>query len=151
FRTRRLAIELLERRDLLAVMRIVDWNTMNGPNDAAGDANYSTILQAIGNETVQGNTQRVDILALQETDPPGPGGDSIGRINDVLNSLYSSASYSFVVTPVDGGGDSTGFVYDTTTVSLLNSTQVTAGSTIHNIMRAEFRPVGTNGDDDFYV
>ncbi len=148
---RRLVIETLERRDLLTVMRVVDWNTMNGPNDATGDANYATIFQAIGNETVQGNTQRIDILALQETDPPGPGGNSIGRIDSVLNSLYPSASYSFVVTPVDGGGDSTGFVYDTTTVMLLNAAQVDAGSVTHNIMRAEFRPVGTTGESDFYV
>jgi hypothetical protein len=150
-RARRLVIEALERRDLLAVMRIVDWNTMNGPNDATDDANYSTIFQAIGNETVQGNTKRIDILALQETDPPGPGGDSIGRTTTDLNTLYPSASYSFVVTPVDGGGDSTGFVYDTTTVTLLNSAQVDAGSVTHNIMRAEFRPVGTTGDSDFFV
>ncbi|HEX4415432.1 MAG TPA: lamin tail domain-containing protein [Lacipirellulaceae bacterium] len=151
FRARRLAIEALEHRNLLAVMRIVDWNTMNGPNDAAGDANYSTIFQAIGNETVQGNTKRIDILALEETDPPGPGGNSIGRINTDLNTLYPAASYSFVVTPVDGGGDSTGFVYDTTTVTLLNSMQVDAGSVTHNIMRAEFRPIGTTGDSDFYI
>ena len=72
-RRRRLGFEVLERRDLLAVMRIVDWNTLNGPNDAAGEANFQTVLQAIGNETVQGNTQRIDILALQETDPPGVG------------------------------------------------------------------------------
>ena len=31
-----LGFELLERRDLLAVMRLVDWNTLNGPNDATG-------------------------------------------------------------------------------------------------------------------
>src|SRR3954465_4988813 len=90
---RRLLFEELERRDLLAVMRIVDWNTFNGPNDAAGDANFKTILGAIGNETVQGNTQRIGILALQETDPPGAG-DSITRVKDDLNSLYPTASYS---------------------------------------------------------
>src|SRR3954468_17686272 len=130
---RRLLFEELERRDLLAVMRIVDWNTLNGPNDATGDASFRTVLQAIGNETVQGNTQRVDILALQETDPPG-NGDSIVRVQDVLNTLYSTTSYSLVATPVDGGGDSTGFVYDTTTVSLLESVQVGAGTLTHNIM-----------------
>src|SRR5215212_1582523 len=101
--TRRLLFEELERRDLLAVMRIVDWNTLNGPNDETGDANFRTVLQAIGNETVQGNTQRVDILALQETDPPG-NGDSITRIQNVLNTLYSTTSYSLSASPVDGGG-----------------------------------------------
>ncbi len=150
-RRRRLLFETLERRDLLTVMRVVDWNTMNGPNDATGDANYQTIFQAIGNETVQGNTERIDILALQETDPPGPGNDSIGRIENILNTLYPVTSYSSVVTPVDGGGDSTGFVYDTSTVSLLEAVQVGSGTLTHNVERAKFRPVGTLGTSDFYV
>src|SRR6476620_8971164 len=150
FCARRLVIEELERRDLLAVMRIVDWNTLNGPNDAACDANFRTDLQAIGNETVQGNTQRVDILALEETDPPG-NGDSITRVQDVLNTLYSTTSYTLVSTPVDGGGDSTGFVYDTSTVSLLESVQIGAGTLTHNIMRAKFQPVGAPASSIFYV
>lgn len=149
-RARRLCFEALERRDLLTVMRVVNWNTLNGPNDAADDANFTTVLQAIGNETVQGNTQRIDILALQETDPPGSG-DSIGRVQSVLNTLYPSANYLDVVTSIDGGGDSTGFVFDTTTVSLLASTQVAPGSLTHNAIRGKFRPVGTLGESDFYV
>ena len=148
---RRLLFEELERRDLLTVMRIVDWNTLNGPNDSTGEANFQTILQAIGNETVQGNTERVDILALQETDPAGPGGNSIGRIQSVLNTLYPAASYSSVVSPVDGGGDSTGFVYDTSSVTLLNSVQVGAGTLTHTVMRGEFQPVGGSASSVFYV
>ena len=127
---RRLLFEELERRDLLAVMRIVDWNTFNNPNDAAGDNTFKTIFSAIGNETTAGNTRRIDILALQETDPPGAG-DSITRVKDDLNSLYPTANYSLVVTPADGGGDSTGFVYDASSVSLLESVQVGAGTLIH--------------------
>src|SRR6187401_1239652 len=99
---RRLSFESLESRNLLAVMRIVDWNTLNGPNDATGDANFQTVLQAIGTETVQGNTKRIDILALQETDPAGTGGNSIGRIEAVLDSLYPTASYSLFATSTDG-------------------------------------------------
>src|SRR3954470_14564753 len=132
-RARRLLFEALERRDLLAVMRIVDWNTFNGPNDATDDANFSKIFQAIGNETVQGNTQRISILALQETDPPGAG-DSITRVKDDLNSIYSTTSYNLAATPVDGGGDSTGFVYDTSAVSLLESVQIGSGTLTHNVM-----------------
>lgn len=149
--SRKLNFESLERRDLLAVMRIVDWNTLNGPNDAAGDANFQTIFQAIGNETVAGNTQRIDILALQETDPPGPGGGSIDRVQSILNGLYPTANYELVVTAVDGGGDSTGFVFDTTSVSLLESTPVGAGTLTHNVVRGKFRPADTFGESDFYV
>lgn len=150
-RAKRLCFEALERRDLLAVMRIVDWNTLNGPNDAAGDANFQTIFQAIGNETVQGNTQRINILALQETDPAGPGGDSITRVQSILNGLYASANYEYVVSAVDGGGDSTGFVYDTTSVSLLESVVVGSNTLTHNVVRAKFRPTDTFGESDFYV
>jgi endonuclease/exonuclease/phosphatase family metal-dependent hydrolase len=149
-RRQTLAFEVLERRDLLAVMRIVDWNTFNGPNDATDDANFRTIFEAIGNETVQGNAQRIDILALQETDPPGSG-DSITRVGNVLNSLYSTTSYSFVASPVDGGGDSTGFVFDTSTVSLLESVQIGAGTLTHNVMRGKFQPVGSPLSSVFYV
>ena len=94
-RSPRLLFEELERRDLLAVMRIVDWNTFNEPNNATDDANFRTVLEAIGNETAQGNAQRIDILALQETDPPGAG-DSIGRVQNILNSLYATTSYNVV-------------------------------------------------------
>lgn len=148
--SRRLLFEELERRDLLAVMRIVDWNTFNRPNNATDDANFRTIFEAIGNETVQGNTHRIDILALQETDPPGAG-DSIVRVQNVLNTLYATSSYSLTASPVDGGGDSTGFVYDTSTVSLLESVQVGAGTLTHNVMRGKFQPVGTPSSDVFYV
>lgn len=87
-RAKRLGFEALERRDLLSVARIVSWNTLNGPNDALSDTDFETVLEAIGNETVEGNTKRLDILALQETDPAGPGGDSIGRIEGILDALY---------------------------------------------------------------
>lgn len=154
----RLRIEWLERRDLLAVMRVVDWNTLNGPNDATGDANFSTVLQAIGNETVQGNAQRIDVLALQETDPAGAGGNSIGRITGVLNSAYGTSSYQYVISAEDGGGDSTGFVYDTATVSLLNSYEFPDVDPdplnrlpTHTILRAKFHPVGYGSENDFYV
>jgi len=149
--SRKLHFESLERRDLLAVMRIVDWNTLNGPNDAAGDANFQIVLQAIGNETIQGNTQRIDVLALQETDPAGPGGNSIERVQTIMNGLYPFANYEYVVTAIDGGGDSTGFVFDTTSVSLLDSTTVGSGTLTHNVARAKFRPVATFGESDFYI
>ena len=114
-------------------MRVVDWNTLNGPNNATDVANFQTVLAAIGNETVQGNTQRIDILALQETDPASPGNDSIGQIASILNALYPAASYEFFVSSTDGGGDSTGFVYDTTTVGLIDSVEVGAGTLTHTV------------------
>lgn len=151
-RTRNLLrIEHLESRDLLAVIRLAAWNTLNNPNDIVGDADYETVLAAIENETVAGNTKRVDILALQETDLPGSGDDSIGRIANVLDLLYPTTDYASVVSSTDGGGDSTGFVYDTSTVSLLSSVEVAAETLTHTILRGEFRPVDSFGENDFFV
>lgn len=146
-----LGFELLERRDLLAVFRLVDWNMLNGPNDATSDANVQTVLEAIGNETVQGNTKRIDILAVQETDPAGPGGNSIGRVEAIFDTLYPLSDYASVVSTEDGGGDATGFVYDTSTLSLVGSPVQIAGALTHSILRGLFRPTGTTGDSDFYV
>jgi hypothetical protein len=147
---RRLRTELLERRDLLAAMRLVAWNTLNGPNDPASDAHFETVLAAIGNETIQGNTERIAILALSETDPPGAGGDSIGRIENLLDGLYPSTDYATAVSSLDGGGDSTGFVFDTLMVDLLETVQL-PGSLTHSILRGKFRPADTLGESDFYV
>ncbi len=127
-RARRLGFESLERRELLTIIRLADWNTLNRPNDATDVANFTTILAAIGNETVAGNTKRLDILAVEETDPSTPpGNNSIGQIESILDSLYPSTDYSYAVSSVDGGGDSTGFIYDTSTVSLVESVEVAPG------------------------
>ena len=150
-RARRLVFESLERRDLLSVARVVAWNTANQPNDGPSEADFQTILAAIGNETVVGNTKRLDILALQETDPPGDGGDSIGRIEGILETLYAGTDYASVVSTEDDGGDSTGFVYDTSTVSLLEAIEVFPTMLTHHVLRGKFRPDGTLGESDFYV
>lgn len=151
-RARRLGFESLERRDLLTIIRLVDWNTLNRPNDEIDAANFATIFAAIGNETLAGNTKRLDILAVQETDPATPpGNNSIGQIEASLDGLYPSTNYASVVSSVDGGGDSTGFVYDTATVSLLESVEVAPGSLTHKVLRGKFRPAATFGESDFYV
>lgn len=102
------------------------------------------------NETVAGNTKRVDILALQETDPE-VGGNSISRLESVFDALYPSTDYATAISGVDGGGDSTGFIFDTTTVSLLDAVDVAPQSLTHTILRGEFRPAGTLGESNFYV
>ena len=49
-------------------------------------------------------------------------------------------------------GDSTGFVYDTSTVSLLQSVAGRSGhSCTHNVLRGKFQPVGAPASSIFYV
>jgi endonuclease/exonuclease/phosphatase family metal-dependent hydrolase len=156
-RSRRLAFEALECRDLLAVLRIVDYNTLNGPNgtDLGSNGqtdhdNFKTILQGISNETVQGNTRRVDILALQETDPPG-GGDSIGQLRDIMDEIAGTPTYASIYSEFSGG-DSTGIVYDTSSVTLLQQAEIGTGNALtHVATRAKFQPVGGAASTVFYV
>ena len=59
------------------------------------------------------------------------------------------STYNAVTSPADPF-DRTVVVYDSSTVTLLGSTELTSGLT-HHIMRAEFRPAATGGTADFYV
>lgn len=140
-----LKLEPLESRDLLATLRVADWNTFNLPNSPTDDANYATILSAIGSESILGTAKRIDLLAIQESDPP-----SAVRLANVFNGLYGASTYSQFVSSIDGGGDSTGFVFDTTTLSLLEAIEV-PGALTHNVTRGKFRPAGTSGATDFYT
>ena len=137
-------MELLEWRLYLSAMRIVNWNTANGPNNSSDDALFRTVFEAIGNENVQGNTLRPAVVALQETD------SSASRIENILDTLYPQTNYVSLITGLDGGGDATGFVYDVSAVTLLSSLTV-PGSFTHDVLRAEFRPNGTSGSEDFFI
>ena len=46
-RTRRLCFESLERRDLLTIIRLVDWNTFNNPNEREDLPKFTTVLGAL--------------------------------------------------------------------------------------------------------
>ena len=125
-------------------LRVAAWNTFNRPNGAGHEAWFTTVFQAIGNETVEGVARRIDVLAVSETDT-GSAQDLV----DLLNDLYSVSSYS-VITSSSNGGDRTGIVYDTSSIQLLGSTELVTGLT-HPIMRAQFQVVPTNGGATFYL
>ena len=119
-----------------ATIRVANWNVGNLPNVAADDANLMT---AIG---YAGATHAIDVMAMAETDTAsGP------RTAADFAAAYGPA-YAQVMTAADGGGDRTGFVYNTDTLQLVGSTTV-AGLT-HPSLRGLFRPAGTNGAEDFY-
>ena len=152
---RRLRAETLELRLCLSAVRIVTWNTENGPDHASDDADFGTVFQAIGNETVQGNTLPPSIVALQETDNAQFGGNSIARVESILESLYPQTNYDHAVSTLDTGDDANGFVYDTEIFDLVSTSVVapTTGMTpfAHRIFRGQFRPDGTTGQSDFYI
>ena len=127
------------------VLRIGAYNTFNNPDNGVEDASYAQVFEAIGNETINGVTKRLDILALSETD-----GGSSARMPDIFNGLYGVDDYEVVTSSRDFFFDRTGFVYDTSTVELLGVSDMSVGFT-HPALRAQFRPVGTDGGFDFYI
>ena len=128
-----------------AAIRIVAYNTYNNPDDTTEDAWLSTVFSAIGDESVNGIAKRLDILAVSETDT----GSSV-RLVDILNNLYGVTAYN-VVTSSSVGGDRTGIVYDSNTLILLDSNDITDIGT-HPILRTHFRPVGyASTASEFYV
>jgi|GEM_PF-1037792 len=136
--TRSPRFESLEQRRLLTI-QIVAWNTFNNPNNSSRDESFRTVFEAMG---------APDILALSETDNSQAGDNSIGRVEAILDSI-STADYSHAVSSLDGGGDATGYVYNTSTISLIETFEL-SGFT-HFPLRAKFRPAETSGDADFYM
>lgn len=102
-------------------------------------------MQAMEARSSQDISRRVDLWTLTESDP-----DSIQRMTTIANSLYGAGTFDYRISSIDGGGDSTAFLYDTTTVSLLESIEV-PGNLTHSILRGKFRPQGSLGESDFYV
>jgi hypothetical protein len=128
-----------------AAIRVVAYNTSNNPDDATEDEFFNDIFSAIGNESVNDLAKRLDLLVVSETDT-----DSSLRLADILNTLYSTDTYE-VVTSSSVGGDRTGVVYDSSTLTLLDSLDLTSIGT-HPILRAHFRPVDCVGSSsEFYV
>lgn len=125
--------------------RVVAYNTWNNPDDQAEDAWFTTVFSAITNESVNGIAKRPDIVAVSETDT-----GSSARLVALLNDLYGVSTYD-IVTSSHVGGDRTGVVYDASTLTLLDSNDLTEIGT-HPIVRAHFRRVGCTGpDSEFYV
>lgn len=139
-------MEVLETRRLLAAIRVATYNVLQGsPDTPAEQGYYTTILEAIGNETRAGITRPVDLLVLQETDA-----GSISSLESILDSLYTD-DYSTVLSPAYAGL-AYGFVYNTATLSLLGATTVSGGGFTRPPLRGHFEPIlATTNDADFFV
>ena len=110
-----IAISFLVVASASAELRIVDYNTAGGPR-----AGLDTILEAIGNETVNGIQRPIDVLALQEQ---SSSATTTAGIVDVLNGIYGDGTYDRAT--IDGGtlgAGRPGLVYNTQTIELIDET-----------------------------
>jgi hypothetical protein len=144
---------------------VAPWNDTN--NFAAGG-----VLDGIGEETVNGNAQPLDILALQETTSNSA---TVVPIVSALNTfygvagMYSNSSYQATESgnnPTFGNGPNA-VIFNTRTVQLLASTPIdppggtsqlggiSSGKSgmYREVMRYQFAPAGVavNGSNIFYI
>ncbi len=138
-------LEGLEARLVLSTLRVASWNVFNGPNNAIEDAQFETVLEAMGNESLMGISGAIDVMTLAEAEAT-----NALRIESIFDSLYGTTAYEYQLATPDFGGDRTGWVYNSDTLELLGTQQIVSGMT-HPSLRGHFRPVGTMGESDFYV
>jgi endonuclease/exonuclease/phosphatase family metal-dependent hydrolase len=142
-----------------ATLRIVDWNIEDDINGATTPLpGMNTVLQGIGNETIVGDAQPIDIMALEETTS---NATTVQPILNMLNGDYTGANYqmsSYQATE-EGGDTASGngpnaIVYNANTVTLLASVGVgtptgSGNGEYRQVVRYEFEPVG--GSTPFYI
>src|SRR5262245_37609539 len=101
-----------------AQLRVVQYNS-TGLNGASA---VQSILQAIGNESVNGVAKPLDVLILQEQD--SVTGDTQAIVN-ILNGIYGSGAYARSV--IDGatlGAGRPALIYNTQTTQLVGEMQI---------------------------
>ena len=130
-----------------AQLRIVTYNTNEGPRSG-----MSTILQAIGAESINGVARPIDVLALQEQEYVTT---TTQAIVNVLNNIYGAGTYARSTLNVDtsGSGRPT-LIYNTQTVELLGEAaigSVSSSGGARQTARYQLRPVGYDSGADFYM
>ena len=97
-----------------AQLRIVDYNTTDGPR-----AGLATVLQAIGEQAVNGFAKPIDVLSLQEQ---SSSATTTQAIVDLLNGYNGAGTYARAT--LDGGTNGAGrpgLIYNTNTVEVNNN------------------------------
>ena len=87
-----------------------DTNGSGGVGTPADDQSLATVLQAIGNESLAGNSQPIDVLALEEFSWVGSGSSpTLQTVVNDLNSIYGAGTYAYDQTydPTDGNAPAT--------------------------------------------
>ena len=140
-------------------LRIVEYNIEADVNGTTTpNSGLYTVLEAIGEQSLNGVQQPLDILALEETTSNKV---TVAPIVTALNGYYGTGTYAMSgVQGTQNGGATTGngpnaLVYNTTTVILVATTVVagTPNNTGVNrqVLRYEFQPIGAPTGTNFYV
>jgi hypothetical protein len=125
-----------------AMISVASWNVANRPNSSPDQAGLERVLGYMGQ--VAGGP--LDLLGLIET-------DAASAVTTVTSAqtVFAGSTYASLITAPDGGGDRTGFLYNTATLSLIESVELSGGSLTHRSIRARFQPIGQSPAAGFYV
>jgi hypothetical protein len=127
---------------------------LGGPTAGPG---LTTVLQAIGSEHLAGNTQPIDLLALEELN--AAPATTLSFIVGQLNGIYGSGTYAYDTTidPTDGGGTGNGpngLIFNTKTVTDLGATAIGLASSSgapRAPMRYSLQPLGGSSANQFFL
>lgn len=150
--SRSLRIDCLEDRTVPAVgrFRIAEYNI--AASTGTPQTGLDTILQGIGNEVLAGNSQPIDVLALQEVELQSTTSQAVVNL---LNAIYGAGTYSRGT--LDGastGSGTQGVVYRNSTMQLLSEATIGTASATgqpRQALRYKFHPVGYSTTADFYL
>src|SRR5207253_9097105 len=148
----RLRLEPLECRTVptAGYYRIADYNIASSMSSPA--TGLDTILQGIGNEHLNGVTQPIDLLALEEVQSQAT---TSAAVTTLLNNLYGAGIYAHGT--LDGGSSGSGtqgIVYNQQKLQLVSEAGIGTVSTSgqpRQALRYKLHPVGYASTADFYV
>jgi len=140
-----------------AQIRIAAYNTATAfETNGNPRPGLQTVLQGIGNESVNGVAKRIDLMFLTEQN--NSTGTSTTQILSMMNNLYGAGTYAksslIANSTTPPTIDSPALVYDTSKFTLVNETAIgtVSGSGMpRQEIRYQLRPVGYGPNSDFYV
>ncbi len=131
-------------------IRIVSYNVVSDARPG-----MDLILEAIGEEVINGISRPIDILAVQEV--TSQVGDT-QAVLDVMETLYPGLYARGSVDGASQGGGTQGVIYNTSTLQLIEEVAIGTLATSgvgtgppRQFLRYLFQPVGGDASDQFYV
>ncbi len=138
-------------------IRVVTYNINADTGTSTPQPGLDTVLQAIGNANLAGNTQPIDVLALQEL--YFTPSTTLQPLVASLNAIYGNGAYTFdqFVGATTGnltGNGPNGLVYKTSTIQVLSAVgigTVSGSGAPRQPVRYKLHPIGYPSSADFYI
>jgi len=138
-------------------IRVVTYNIDADTGTSTPQPGLDTVLQAIGNANLAGNTQPIDVLALQEL--YFTPSTTLQPLVNSLNAIYGNRAYAFdpFVGATTGnltGNGPNGLIYKTSTIQVLEAVgigPVSGSGAARQPVRYKLHPIGYPSTADFYI